>query len=96
MSADTTRQQVTRSRAPGRSTRDTGQFHIASQAPTFAGATTVPALQLDISLGPVLAGVAWNAGAGITSGTWIGAVLLGRAASHHRPRMAVNGIGSLG
>ncbi|WP_067474631.1 Cmx/CmrA family chloramphenicol efflux MFS transporter [Actinomadura hibisca] len=50
-------------------------FAIASAAPTLAGATTVSAFQLGISLVPVLAGAALNAGAGITSLTWIGAAL---------------------
>ncbi|MFI0480365.1 Cmx/CmrA family chloramphenicol efflux MFS transporter [Actinomadura sp. 9N215] len=50
-------------------------FTIASMAPTLAGATTVSAFQLGISLVPVLAGTAFSAGAGITSVTWIGAVL---------------------
>jgi DHA1 family chloramphenicol resistance protein-like MFS transporter len=50
-------------------------FTIASQAPTLAGATTVSAFQLGISLVPALAGVAFNAGASITSVTWIGAAL---------------------
>ncbi|MFB9833860.1 MFS transporter [Actinoallomurus acaciae] len=50
-------------------------FGIASAAPTLAGATTVSAFQLGISLVPALAGVALNAGAGITSLVWIGAGL---------------------
>ncbi|MEU5945227.1 Cmx/CmrA family chloramphenicol efflux MFS transporter [Micromonospora sp. NPDC047465] len=70
-------------------------FTIASQAPTLAGATTVSAFQLGISLVPVLAGAAFHAGAGITSVTWIGAalaaatvpaILLDRAISRHRLR----------
>ncbi|MEV5766909.1 Cmx/CmrA family chloramphenicol efflux MFS transporter [Micromonospora sp. NPDC052213] len=70
-------------------------FTIASQAPTLAGATTVSAFQLGISLVPVLAGAAFHAGAGITSVTWIGAVLaaatvpailLDRETSRHRMR----------
>ncbi|WP_433411124.1 Cmx/CmrA family chloramphenicol efflux MFS transporter [Microtetraspora malaysiensis] len=69
-------------------------FTIASEAPTLAGATTVSAFQLGISLVPALAGVALNAGAGITSVAWIGAglaavtvptVLLDRAISRRRP-----------
>ncbi|WUH99712.1 MFS transporter [Spirillospora sp. NBC_00431] len=69
-------------------------FSIASAAPTLAGATTVSAFQLGISLVPVLAGTALDAGAGITSVTWIGAVLaaavvpaalLDRTASRRRP-----------
>ncbi|MEO3875879.1 MFS transporter [Nonomuraea sp. B12E4] len=50
-------------------------FTIASEAPTLAGATAVSAFQLGISLVPALAGVALNAGAGITSVMWIGAAL---------------------
>ncbi|MBO2465176.1 MFS transporter [Actinomadura violacea] len=50
-------------------------FTIAGDAPTLAGATTVSAFQLGISLVPALAGVALNAGAGITAVAWIGAVL---------------------
>ncbi|TDD06632.1 Cmx/CmrA family chloramphenicol efflux MFS transporter [Nonomuraea diastatica] len=50
-------------------------FAIASDAPTLAGATTVSAFQLGISVVPALAGAALNAGAGITSVTWIGAGL---------------------
>ncbi len=50
-------------------------FTIAAEAPTLAGATTVSAFQLGISIVPALAGVALNAGAGITSVTWIGAGL---------------------
>ncbi|MFG3709583.1 Cmx/CmrA family chloramphenicol efflux MFS transporter [Micromonospora sp. NPDC047730] len=70
-------------------------FTIASQAPTLAGATTVSAFQLGISLVPALAGVAFNAGASITSVTWIGAalaavtvpaILLDRAISRRRVR----------
>ncbi|MGH3244496.1 MAG: Cmx/CmrA family chloramphenicol efflux MFS transporter [Spirillospora sp.] len=50
-------------------------FSIASAAPTLAGATTVSAFQLGISLVPVFAGAAFRSGAAITSVTWIGAVL---------------------
>ncbi|WP_214322528.1 MFS transporter [Nonomuraea sediminis] len=50
-------------------------FTIAKDAPTLAGATTVSAFQLGISLVPGLAGIALDAGAGITSVTWIGACL---------------------
>ncbi|MEV0236562.1 Cmx/CmrA family chloramphenicol efflux MFS transporter [Nonomuraea sp. NPDC050786] len=80
-------------------------FTIASAAPTLAGATTVSAFQLGISLVPALAGVALNAGAGITSATWIGAclaaaivpaALLDRRISRHRSQMTVNGAGSPG
>ncbi|MEU4546803.1 MFS transporter [Nonomuraea dietziae] len=48
-------------------------FAIASQAPTLAGATTVSAFQLGISLVPVLAAAALDAGAGITAIPWLGA-----------------------
>jgi MFS transporter, DHA1 family, chloramphenicol resistance protein len=50
-------------------------FTIAAQAPTLAGATTVSAFQLGISLVPALAAAALNAGADLTSVTWIGAGL---------------------
>ncbi|MFI6502369.1 Cmx/CmrA family chloramphenicol efflux MFS transporter [Nonomuraea typhae] len=50
-------------------------FTVAAEAPTLAGATAVSAFQLGISLVPALAGAALNAGAGITSVTWIGAGL---------------------
>lgn len=50
-------------------------FAIAAEAPTLAGATTVSAFQLGISIVPALAGAAMNAGAGLTSVTWIGAGL---------------------
>ncbi|WP_246249724.1 MFS transporter [Actinomadura litoris] len=50
-------------------------FGIASEAPTLAGATTVSAFQLGISLVPAFAGAALDAGASITSVTWIGAGL---------------------
>ncbi|MFJ8741677.1 Cmx/CmrA family chloramphenicol efflux MFS transporter [Embleya sp. NPDC127516] len=50
-------------------------FTIASDAPTLAGATTVSAFQLGISLVPVLAGISLDAGAEVTSVAWIGAGL---------------------
>jgi DHA1 family chloramphenicol resistance protein-like MFS transporter len=50
-------------------------FTIASDAPTLAGATTVSAFQLGISLVPVLAGFLLNSGAPITTVSWIGAGL---------------------
>lgn len=50
-------------------------FTIASDAPTLAGATTVSAFQLGISLVPVLAGFALNSGTPITAVSWIGAGL---------------------
>jgi DHA1 family chloramphenicol resistance protein-like MFS transporter len=50
-------------------------FTLAAQAPTLAGATTVSAFQLGISLVPALAGAAFDAGADITSVAWIGAGL---------------------
>ena len=68
-------------------------FAIAAQAPILAGSTTVSAFQLGISLVPVLAGAALNAGTGLTSLAWIGAglaaatvpvVLLDRTISRRR------------
>jgi MFS transporter, DHA1 family, chloramphenicol resistance protein len=50
-------------------------FTIAADAPTLAGATTVSAFQLGISLVPIMAGIALNAGAPITTVAWIGAGL---------------------
>ncbi|MBB4917269.1 MFS transporter [Streptosporangium saharense] len=50
-------------------------FTIASEAPTLAGATTVSAFQLGISLVPAFAGIAFDAGAGVVSVAWIGAGL---------------------
>ncbi|WP_242453944.1 MFS transporter [Bailinhaonella thermotolerans] len=50
-------------------------FTIASDAPTLAGASVVSAFQLGISLVPLPAGLALNAGASVTSVAWIGAVL---------------------
>ncbi|GGV09630.1 chloramphenicol resistance protein [Actinomadura cremea] len=50
-------------------------FTIASDAPTLAGATTVSAFQLGISLVPPMAGAALNAGAPVTAVAWIGAGL---------------------
>ncbi|RFU41413.1 MFS transporter [Actinomadura logoneensis] len=50
-------------------------FALASEAPTLAGATTVSMFQLGISLVPLPAGAALNAGAGLTSLPWIGAAL---------------------
>ncbi|RSN01005.1 MFS transporter [Nonomuraea sp. WAC 01424] len=50
-------------------------FAIASGAPTLAGATTVSAFQLGISLVPVLAAAALDAGAGLTAVPWIAAGL---------------------
>lgn len=50
-------------------------FTIASQAPTLAGATAVSAFQLGISLVPLLAGAALNAGAAVGTVAWIGAAL---------------------
>lgn len=49
-------------------------FTIASAAPTLAGATTVSAFQLGISLVPALAAVALDT-AGLTAVSWIGAGL---------------------
>ncbi|MFI9407890.1 MFS transporter [Nocardia sp. NPDC052316] len=50
-------------------------FALAADAPTLAGATTVSAFQLGISLVPLLAGSALGAGASITAIPWIGAAL---------------------
>ncbi|MCT2591522.1 MFS transporter [Streptomyces sp. N2-109] len=50
-------------------------FTLASDAPTLAGATTVSAVQLGISIVPLIAGIALNADAPITTVAWIGAVL---------------------
>lgn len=54
-------------------------FSIAAEAPTLAGATTVSAFQLGISLVPALAGIALDTGAGVTSVAWIGAGLAAAA-----------------
>ncbi|GAA3381749.1 MFS transporter [Cryptosporangium minutisporangium] len=70
-------------------------FSIASDAPTLAGATTVSAFQLGISLVPLLAGLALRADAPITTVAWIGAglaaatiplVLVGRSAAQPTTR----------
>lgn len=50
-------------------------FAIAGDTPTLAGATTVSMIQLGISIVPMLAGVAFDTGAGLTSVAWIGAAL---------------------
>ena len=50
-------------------------FRIAADAPTLAGATTVSAFQLGISLVPLMAGLALGAGAPVTAVAWIGAGL---------------------
>lgn len=50
-------------------------FTIAADAPTLAGATTVSVIQLGISAVPVLAALAFSAGAPLTAVTWIGAIL---------------------
>ncbi|MFE3447219.1 MFS transporter [Nocardia sp. NPDC059180] len=50
-------------------------FTIAAEAPTLAGATTVSAFQLGISITPVLAAVTLSRGAPLTSVSWIGAAL---------------------
>ncbi|KAB8194787.1 MFS transporter [Nonomuraea phyllanthi] len=50
-------------------------FTLAAEAPTLAGATTVSAFQLGISLVPLMAGIALHAGAPITGVAWIGAGL---------------------
>ncbi|RVX41285.1 DHA1 family chloramphenicol resistance protein-like MFS transporter [Nonomuraea polychroma] len=70
-------------------------FAIAAHAPTLAGATTVSAFQLGISLVPGLAAVVLDADAGITAIPWLGAglavlttvpILLDRTMSRHRLR----------
>ncbi|MFI9812372.1 MFS transporter [Saccharothrix variisporea] len=50
-------------------------FALAADAPTLAGATTVSAFQLGISLTPVLAAAALTSGAPVTAVSWIGAGL---------------------
>ncbi|MEV3978297.1 MFS transporter [Nonomuraea sp. NPDC049758] len=50
-------------------------FAIASGAPALAGATTVSAFQLGISLVPVPAAVVLDTGAGVAAVPWIGAGL---------------------
>ncbi len=50
-------------------------FALAGDAPTLAGATTVSAFQLGISITPVLAAVPLSRGATLTSVCWIGALL---------------------
>ncbi|ONI85838.1 chemotaxis protein [Actinosynnema sp. ALI-1.44] len=70
-------------------------FAIASAAPTLAGATTVSAFQLGISLTPVFAAVSLTQGAALTSVSLIGAamalvavpvILLDRAGLRDRKR----------
>ncbi|XVV05044.1 MFS transporter [Actinosynnema sp. CA-248983] len=48
-------------------------FAIAADAPTLAGATTVSAFQLGISLTPAFAAAALTSGAPVTTVSWIGA-----------------------
>lgn len=50
-------------------------FALAAQAPTLAGATTVSAFQLGISITPVLAGMALTRGADLTAVCAIGTLL---------------------
>ncbi|PRX96354.1 Cmx/CmrA family chloramphenicol efflux MFS transporter [Allonocardiopsis opalescens] len=50
-------------------------FTLAGQAPTLANAVHVSAFNAGITLGPLLGGLAIDAGAGFTSPTWIGAGL---------------------
>ncbi|WP_226347127.1 MFS transporter [Agilicoccus flavus] len=50
-------------------------FALAAGAPTLAGAMTVSAFQLGISVTPILAGAALTRGLGLTSVSLIGAVL---------------------
>ncbi|MDA3649987.1 MFS transporter [Saccharopolyspora indica] len=54
-------------------------FAIASDAPTLAGATTVSAFQLGISITPVLAGATLTQGASLTTVCLIGAALAAAA-----------------
>jgi MFS transporter, DHA1 family, chloramphenicol resistance protein len=54
-------------------------FALAADAPTLAGATTVSAFQLGISMTPVLAAVALTRGAALTSVCLIGAALAAAA-----------------
>ncbi|GAA2126538.1 MFS transporter [Streptomyces synnematoformans] len=54
-------------------------FTIAAAAPTLAGATTVSAFQLGISITPVLAAVSLTQGAALTSVCLIGAALAAAA-----------------
>ncbi|MEV0528704.1 MFS transporter [Streptomyces sp. NPDC050439] len=54
-------------------------FAIAADAPTLAGATTVSAFQLGISITPVLAAAVLTHGAALTSVSWIGAALAAAA-----------------
>ncbi|MEV0146997.1 MULTISPECIES: MFS transporter [unclassified Nonomuraea] len=54
-------------------------FTIAADAPTLAGATTVSAFQLGISITPVLAAASLMRGAALTSVCWIGAALAAAA-----------------
>lgn len=69
-------------------------FAIAADAPTLAGATTVSAFQLGISITPALAALAFAQGAALTSVCTIGAALAATAVPliltdrthHHRPR----------
>lgn len=70
-------------------------FAVAADAPTLAGAVTVSAFQLGISITPVLAAAVFARGAGLTSVCLIGAVLavaalplvlLDRAAGQARDR----------
>ncbi len=54
-------------------------FAIAAEAPTLAGATTVSAFQLGISITPVLAAASLARGAALTSVCLIGAALAAAA-----------------
>ncbi|MGW5685456.1 MFS transporter [Nonomuraea sp. NPDC003754] len=54
-------------------------FALAAEAPTLAGATTVSAFQLGISITPVLAAVSLTQGAALTSVCLIGAALAAAA-----------------
>lgn len=61
-------------------------FTIAAAAPTLAGATTVSAFQLGISITPVLAAVSLTQGAALTSVCLIGGRPRGGRGACHPPR----------
>ncbi|TDD34167.1 MFS transporter [Actinomadura sp. KC06] len=54
-------------------------FALAAHAPTLAGATTVSAFQLGISITPALAGIVLTQGAGLTAVCVVGAVIAASA-----------------
>ncbi|NRQ38470.1 MFS transporter [Nonomuraea sp. NN258] len=67
-------------------------FSIAARAPTLAGAVTVSAFQLGISLVPAFAGAVLDAGAGVAAIPWIGA---GLAAATIVPVLIDRGAGAI-